>query len=57
MGCWGELKSLRSQSVGEVSALTCGNESQPGLQLVQKLATPLVTAQMLRKCRICLKGT
>ena len=35
----------------------CGNESQPGLQLVKKLVMPLVTAQMLRKCRICLKGT
>ena len=34
MRCWGELKSLRGQSVGEVSA---------GLQLVEKLATPLST--------------
>ena len=45
MRCWGELKSLRAQSVGEVTAYysgliaraifrICGNESQPGLQLV-----------------------
>ena len=33
MRCWGELKSLRGQSVGEVSA---------GLHLVEKLATPRV---------------
>ena len=32
MPCWGEVKNLRGQSVGEVSA---------GLQLVQKLTTPL----------------
>ena len=52
MRCWGELKSLRAQSVGEVSAYysglvaraifrICGNESQPGLQVVKKLATAL----------------
>ena len=42
MRCWGEVKSLRAQSVGEVNAYRiCGNESQPGLQLVEKLATPL----------------
>ena len=39
----------RAQGVGEVSAYyshaynfrICGNESQPGLQIVEKLATPL----------------
>ena len=52
MRCWGQLKSLRAQSVGEVSAYysgvvaraifrICGNESQPGLQVVKKLATAL----------------
>ena len=44
MQCWGELKSLRAQSVGEVMRAIfriCGNESQPGLQLVEKLATTL----------------
>ena len=47
MLCWGELKSLRGQSVGEVRLVMraifriCGNESQPGLQLVEKLSTPL----------------
>ena len=40
-------KSLRGQGVGEVrlvmraSFRICGNESQPGLQIVGKLATPL----------------
>ena len=35
MRCWGELKSLRAQSVGEVRLVMhaifriCGNESQP----------------------------
>ena len=47
MLCWGELKSLTGQSVGEVSVMRaifriCGNESQPGLQLVEKLSTPLI---------------
>ena len=48
MLCWGELKSLRGQSVGEVRLVMraifriCGNESQPGLQLVEKLSTPLI---------------
>ena len=45
MGCWGELKSLRAQSVGEVSGYQscakfvrmCGKESEPGLQLLEKL--------------------
>ena len=42
MRCWGELKGLRAQSVGEVKSYRiCGTESQPGLQLVQKLAKPL----------------
>ena len=47
MRCWGELKSLRGQSVGKVSLVmraifrVCGNQSQPGLQIVEKLATPL----------------
>ena len=50
MRCQGELKSLRAQSVGEVSEYySClqfsgyvdrGNESQPGLQLVEKPVTP-----------------
>ena len=35
MHCWVELKSLRDQSVGEVSA---------GLQLVETLAMPLPNA-------------
>ena len=34
MPSWGELKSLRGQSAGEVSAR---------LQLAEKLATPLAT--------------
>ena len=44
---WGELKSLRGQSVGEVRLVMraifriCGNESQPGLQMDEKLAMPL----------------
>ena len=47
MLCWGELKSLTGQSVGEVRLVMraifriCGNESQPGLQLVEKMAMPL----------------
>ena len=47
MRCWGELKSLRGQSVGKVSLVMraifriWGNQSQPGLQIVEKLATPL----------------
>ena len=47
MRCWGDLKSLRGQSVGEVRLVTravfriCGNEGQPDLQIVEKLATPL----------------
>ena len=47
MHCWGELKCLRSQSVGEVRLVMraifriCGNESQPGLQIVEKLTTSL----------------
>ena len=47
MRCWGELKSLRGQSVGEVRLVMraifriCGNQSQPGLQIVEKLAIPL----------------
>ena len=50
MRCRGELKSLRAQSVGEGSHSSlaifriCGNECQPGLQLVKKLATPLTLA-------------
>ena len=52
MCCLGELNSLRAQSVGEVSGYKlvmcavfrmCGNESQPGLQLVEQLATPLAS--------------
>ena len=48
MLCCGELKSLRRQSVGEVRLVMraifriCGNESQPDLQLGQKLSTPLI---------------
>ena len=51
MPCWGELKSLRGQKVGEVRLHAtvmraifriCGNESQPGLQKVKKLATLLL---------------
>ena len=44
---WGELKSLRGRSVCEVRLVMraifriCGNESQPGLEIVEKLATPL----------------
>ena len=49
MRCWGELKSLGSQSVGEVSTYLvmraifgiCGSESKAGLQLAETLATPL----------------
>ena len=57
MRCWGELKSLRAQSVGEVSVVTlvmfriCGNESQPGLQLVEKLATPLLSVKGILNVR------
>ena len=57
MRCWGELKSLRAQSVGEVSAYyivvvravfrICGNKSQRGLQLVEKLATPLLLIKQI----------
>ena len=51
MHCWVELKSLWAQRVVEVGAYIlamcaifrmCGNESQPGLQLVEKLAMLLV---------------
>ena len=48
---WGELKSLRAQSVGEVSVVMrvifriCGNESQPGLQLVENLAILLLNVK------------
>ena len=48
MHCWGEVKSLRAQSVGEVSILVmravfriCGNQGQPSVQLVEKLAASL----------------
>ena len=47
MHCWGKPKCLRDQSVGVVSVYllsqVCNfqDESQPGLQLVEKLATPL----------------
>ena len=42
MRCWGELKSLRARSVGEVNSYRiCGNESQPGVQIAEKLASPL----------------
>ena len=45
MRCWCELKSLRAHDrskCGEVSSYrTCGNESQPELQIVEKLAAPL----------------
>ena len=69
MPCWGELKSVRPQSVGEVSAyLSCvqfsgcvvsfvlldlspGNESQPHLQLVEKLATPLGVDYVPDQCK------
>ena len=53
MRYWGELKSLRGQSVGEVGLVMravfriCGKESQTGLQRVEKLATPLVRASSL----------
>ena len=53
MRYWGELKSLRGQSVGEVGLVMravfriCGKESQTGLQIVEKLATPLVRASSL----------
>ena len=53
MPYWGELKSLRGQSVGEVGLVMravfriCGKESQTGLQIVEKLATPLVRASSL----------
>ena len=42
-----ELKSLRGQGVSEFRLVMraifriCGNESQPGLQIVEKLTTPL----------------
>ena len=50
MRCCGELKTLRGtcdgvrgQCVLAIGAIftMCGNESQPGLQLVEKLTTPL----------------
>ena len=42
MHCWGKLKSLRARSVDEVNSYRiCGNESQPELQIVEKLASPL----------------
>ena len=47
MHCWGELESLGGHSVGEVRLVVrtifriCGNESQPGLQIVEELAMPL----------------
>ena len=47
MHCWGELKSLGGQSVAEVRLVVrtifriCGNESQPGLQIVEELTMPL----------------
>ena len=50
---WGELKSFRGQSVGEVRIVMramfriCGNESQPGHQIVEKLATPLLILREL----------
>ena len=37
MRCWGQLKSLRARSVGEVSSYRiCENESQPALQKIRK---------------------
>ena len=49
MHCWGELKSLRAQKwwrgecvlVMRAIFRICGNESQPGLHIVEMLATPL----------------
>ena len=49
MRFWAELKSLSAQSIGEVYCVLvmrpifrkCGNESQQGLKLGEKLATPL----------------
>ena len=41
MRCWGQLKSLTARSVGVNSYRICENESQPGLKIVEKLATPL----------------
>ena len=59
MRCWGELKSLRPQSVGEVSAYTnheCRFQDMwklnAGLQLVEKLATPLVRLGLHRRSKI-----
>ena len=49
MRCWGELKSLKAQSGGQCVLVMravfkiCGNESQPGLQRVEKLVRPLHT--------------
>ena len=46
MHCRDELKSLRDQSVGKVRQVVlavfriCGNESQPGLQIVEERAIP-----------------
>ena len=56
MRCWGELKGLRAQSVGEVMRAIfriCGNESHLGLQLVEKLATPLATETSCHRNTAC----
>ena len=53
MHCWGELKGLRGQSVGEVSPYYSWVQfsgyvemkSQPGLQIVEKLATPFISEE------------
>ena len=53
MHCWGELESLGGQSVGEVRLVVrtifriCGNESQPGLQIVEELAMAYYSSQLL----------
>ena len=60
MRFWGELEGLRPQRVGEVSAYTnhacsfriCGNETQLGLQIVEKLATLLVWLGLHRRSKI-----
>ena len=60
MHSWGELKGLRAQSVGEVSAYwscaqfcrICTNERQPGPQLVEKQATPLYLNGKLSAVRL-----
>ena len=47
MRCWGELKSLegkvlmRTSHVCSFQAVVCRKESQPGLQIVEKMDTPL----------------